>query len=310
MGRTDHNIQRHCKNGKSTQHSGSVIVPIFSCRQSEGTPVSLPSGRFGIAEFVFTLAPFPISGIRRVREFLPGNFPPSLKGMYLSASWKHRNRLEAYHSLSKYLSFLHGTRFATRLLLRENGLMVQRLVSPVILISSGSPGGCSCQSHSGTDGWTSSAKNHLKYILYLVPGIIVIFSSLLFFSFPRSLPPLSSTEIKSTPLIQHLSGSSGQMAPDLPDPLITPFSKAQDMLDCRHLDLAGVTSWICDHPVSFHPSLSAMSASALPEAFRFPAGSRTGQNIRPFSGYQEVPVLVSAPPPKPSLLVRFASELH
>lgn len=84
MGRTDHNIQRHCKNGKSTQHSGSVIVPIFSCRQSEGTPVSLPSGRFGIAEFVFTLAPFPISGIRRVREFLPGNFPPSLKGMYPS----------------------------------------------------------------------------------------------------------------------------------------------------------------------------------------------------------------------------------
>ena len=199
--------------------------------------------------------------------------------------------------------------FATRLLLRENRRMVQRFVSPVIYIFSGSPGGCSCQSHSGTDNWTSFTKNYLRYILYLVLGIIVIFSSL-FFSLPRSLSPFSSTGMKSTLLIQHLSGSSRQMAPDLPDPLITPFSKAQDMLDCRHLELAGVTSWICDHPVSFHPSLSAVSASALQEAFRFSAGSQAGQDIRPFSGYQKVPVLVSPPPPRPSLLVRFASELH
>lgn len=201
-----------------------------------------------------------------------------------------------------------GNRFATRLFLRENGNMILSFLMPVNRRSPGSPGDIFSLCRSGTEAWTFPLKHHRKYIFHLLSGTFLLFFALIFLS-PQHSPLPHSPEELAISLPQILSVSSGpEIAPGTSDRIANPSARAESMLDCRHLDLAGVTSWICNHPKLLHSLHSGLSSSELPGIFRLFSGPPSGYITRYSANHKRATVLVLPPPPKPDLHIRFMPE--
>ncbi len=126
---------------------------------------------------------------------------------------------------------------------------------------------------------------------------------------PQHSPLPHSPEGVAISLPQLLSVSSGpEIAPGTSDRIANPSARAESMLDCRHLDLAGVTSWICNHPKLLHSLHSGLSSSELPGIFRLFSGPPSGYITRYSANHKRATVLVLPPPPKPDLHIRFMPE--
>ena len=180
----------------------------------------------------------------------------------------------------------------------------------VISPFSGFPGGLFLSCHSGSGSWTSSEKHHHKYIFFLLAGAVVLFHSWFFSSSPNPALALFQGG-EPTSLMQRPPVSSIlSIGPAAPVRFDSPSTKAEDMLDCRHLDLAGVTSWVCDHPEPIHTFHSMLSSSELPGILRVFFCAVAGYVIRYPGEFKGIPVPVVPPPPKRGLGVRFAFESH
>lgn len=186
--------------------------------------------------------------------------------------------------------------------------MILSFLMPVNRRSPGSSGDIFSLCRSGTEAWTFPLKHHRKYIFHLLSGTFLLFFALIFLS-PQHSPLPHSPEGLAISLPQILSVSSGpEIAPGTSDRIANPSARAESMLDCRHLDLAGVTSWICNHPKLLHSLHSGLSSSELPGIFRLFSGPPSGYITRYSANHKRATVLVLPPPPKPDLHIRFMPE--